>query len=163
MPDGNDMTKAITGGQTPTEALRKPKLVCVDDEPLILDILERMVRLRRLDWVVESFTDSVAAWEYLRGGDADVIVTDVSMPHLSGPELVKRLRDNDATRDTPVVVLTGLTEASLKRQVLDFGAHRSLEQADPAGRSIGAAAKRSCVSSNAKTRSSGRTNTWSTW
>ena len=122
MPDGNDMTKAITGGQTPTEALRKPKLVCVDDEPLILDILERMVRLRRLDWVVESFTDSVAAWEYLRGGDADVIVTDVSMPHLSGPELVKRLRDNDATRDTPVVVLTGLTEASLKRQVLDFGA-----------------------------------------
>lgn len=106
----------------PIEPLDKPKLVCVDDEPLILELLERMVRLRGLDWSVRSFTDSEAAWEYLRGGEADVIVTDVAMPNISGPELVKLLRENEATRDTPVVVVTGLNEASLKRQVLDLGA-----------------------------------------
>jgi putative two-component system response regulator len=122
MPDGNDMNQPTDGGPSPIEPMPKPKLVCVDDEPLILDILTRMVRLRGLDWSVKSFTDSVAAWEFLRGGDVDVVVTDVSMPKLSGPELVKLLRANEATRDTPVVVVTGLHEASLKRQVLDLGA-----------------------------------------
>src|ERR1700722_11561880 len=100
MPDGDEMNQPKIGGQTPSQPVHKPKLVCVDDEPLILDILERMVHLRGLDWSVKSFTDSVAAWEYLRGGDADVIVTDVSMPKLSGPALVKLLRGNEATRDT---------------------------------------------------------------
>jgi putative two-component system response regulator len=122
MPDGKDMNQTTAGEPSPITPLPKPKLVCVDDEPLILELLERMVRLRGLDWAVTSFTDSLAAWEFLRGGDADVIVTDVVMPNLTGPELVKLLRENEATRDTPVVVVTGLHESSLKRQVLDLGA-----------------------------------------
>jgi len=105
-----------------TNAVRKPKLVCVDDEPLILELLQRIVRMRGLDWDVESFVDSRLAWDYLRAGDADVVITDVSMPGLSGPDLVRLLRDNEATKDTPVVVLTGLNEANLKRRVLDLGA-----------------------------------------
>jgi putative two-component system response regulator len=101
---------------------RKPKLVCVDDEPLILELLQRIVRMRGLDWDVESFVDSKLAWEHLRNGNADVIITDVTMPGLSGPDLVGLLRNNEATKDTPVIVLTGLHKASLKRQVLDLGA-----------------------------------------
>ena len=114
----HELPKTSTG--VPTD--RKPKLVCVDDEPLILEILERLVELRGLDWDVEVFSDSLQAWDYLRLNEADIIVTDVSMPGLSGPDLVRRLRNNESTRDTPVVVLTGLHEASLKRQVLDLGA-----------------------------------------
>ena len=114
----HELPKTSTGVPT----VRKPKLVCVDDEPLILEILERLVELRGLDWDVEVFSDSLKAWDYLRLNEADIIVTDVSMPGLSGPDLVRRLRKNESTRDTPVVVLTGLHEASLKRQVLDLGA-----------------------------------------
>jgi putative two-component system response regulator len=108
--------------QVIANAVRKPKLVCVDDEPLILELLQRIVRMRGLDWDVKLFVDSTLAWDHLRTGDADVVITDVSMPGLSGPDLVRLMRDNEATRDTPVVVLTGLHEASLKRQVLDLGA-----------------------------------------
>jgi putative two-component system response regulator len=104
------------------DTVRKPKVVCVDDEPLILEILRRMIQIRGLDWDVVSFVDSKLAWDYLRGGDADIVVTDVSMPGLSGPDLVRLLRDNESTKDTPIIVLTGLHEASLKRQVLDLGA-----------------------------------------
>lgn len=122
MPQPSETIEAQAEPATGGETVRKPKLVCVDDEPLILEILRRMIRMRGLDWDVESFVDSTLAWERLRGGDVDVVVTDVSMPGLSGPELVRLLRDNEATRDTPVVVLTGMHEASLKRQVLDLGA-----------------------------------------
>ena len=104
---------------TPIDRVRtlgKPKLVCVDDEPLILELLERIVEIRGLDWDVESFDDSNAAWDHLRTGDADVIVTDMSMPGLSGPQLLRLLRENELTKDTPVVVLTGLNDVSLKRR-----------------------------------------------
>ena len=101
---------------------RNARIVFVDDEPSILDLLRRMVRVSRADWDIESFSDSKQAWEFLRGGLADVIVTDVSMPGLCGPDLLRLLRENEPTRDTPVIVLTGLSERSLKREVLDLGA-----------------------------------------
>jgi len=62
---------------------------------------------------VESFADSRLAWDSLRADDADVVVSDVSMPGLLCPDLVRLLRDNEATQDTPVVVLTGLHEADM--------------------------------------------------
>jgi putative two-component system response regulator len=101
---------------------RKPRIVFVDDEPPILDLLRRMVRVPNYEWDIESFSDSKQAWDWLRKGRADVIVTDVMMPGMTGPELLRRLRENESTRDTPVIVLTALNERSLKRQVLDLGA-----------------------------------------
>jgi putative two-component system response regulator len=121
MPQLNDLA-GLPKTSARIRTARKPKLVCVDDEPVILEILERLVELRGLDWDVEVFSDSLEAWDFLRDNEADVVVTDVSMPGLSGPDLVRRLRDHEPTRDLPVVVLTGLHEASLKRQVLDLGA-----------------------------------------
>ena len=110
------------GGQSDIISDRKAMITFVDDEPSILDLLRRMVGVSRSDWDIESFSDSKQAWESLRNGRTDVIVTDVSMPGLSGPELLQLLRENEATRDTPVIVLTGLHERSLKREVLDLGA-----------------------------------------
>src|SRR5580704_402489 len=109
-------------GQSDAVTDRKARIAFVDDEPSILELLRRMVGVSRSDWDVESFSDSEQAWESLRKGRADVIVTDVSMPGLSGQELLRLLRDNESTRDTPVIVLTGLDERSLKREVLDLGA-----------------------------------------
>ncbi len=110
------------GDQSDIISDRKAMITFVDDEPSILDLLRRMVGVSRTDWDIESFSDSNQAWESLRKGRTDVVVTDVSMPGLSGPELLRLLRENEATRDTPVIVLTGLHERSLKREVLDLGA-----------------------------------------
>jgi putative two-component system response regulator len=52
----------------------------------------------------------------------DAIISDVSMPHLNGLELLERLRSYPATCDVPATILTGLGDARLKRQALDLGA-----------------------------------------
>ncbi len=70
---------------------------------------------------MEVFSDSLKAWDYLRLNEADIIVTDVSMPG-SGTRSGPPPPEKRIERDTPVVVLTGLHEASLERQVLDLGA-----------------------------------------
>ena len=80
-------------------------LVVVDDEQAIVTYLERL--LTWLGYRVTSFTDSRRALEYLgREGDApDLLITDQTMPGLTGLELataVRRLRPT-----LPIVLCTG--------------------------------------------------------
>jgi len=62
-----------------------PLLLLVDDEPDILDFLERALRRT---YEVRRFTDPVAALAELRAAAFDVVITDQWMPALSGLELL---------------------------------------------------------------------------
>lgn len=53
--------------------------------------------------------DGQEAWELLTGETGlrpGLIVLDINMPRLSGLELLRRIRQQDALRDTPVFMLT---------------------------------------------------------
>ena len=63
----------------------RPRLLLVDDEPDILDFLERALRHT---YEVSRFTDPVAALAELRTTAFDVVITDQWMPVLSGLELL---------------------------------------------------------------------------
>jgi CheY-like chemotaxis protein len=55
-----------------------------------------------------------------------VVVADLSMAVLSGFDLIHRMRADPRTADIPVIVLTGLTLASVRRQAREAGCHRFL-------------------------------------
>jgi CheY-like chemotaxis protein len=52
----------------------------------------------------------------------DLIVLDLIMPKLSGFEVLRRLKHDEATAGIPVIVLTNLSQESDRRQVFEFGA-----------------------------------------
>src|ERR1700730_6421487 len=56
----------------------------------------------------------------------DLIVTDLGMPHISGWDLVRRVRADDRTKAIPVVVLTGWTGPQLHEQASQLGCARLL-------------------------------------
>jgi two-component system cell cycle response regulator DivK len=58
--------------------------------------------------------------------DPRVIVADLSPSVLSGLDLIHRLREDPRTRDIPVIVLTGLTLASVRQQAREAGCNRFL-------------------------------------
>jgi CheY-like chemotaxis protein len=75
----------------------------VDDEPRILSLVREYLAADRHN--VETATDGRDGLDKLRAGKFDLIVTDRSMPRMSGDQLAvaaKRLRP-----DTPIVLLTG--------------------------------------------------------
>ncbi len=63
-----------------------PRLLAVDDEPAMLDFLERVFRR---DYEVVRSTSVAAALEALAASSFDVIVTDRRMPRRSGIELIQ--------------------------------------------------------------------------
>jgi putative two-component system response regulator len=114
---------AISGDRLPREVPRvKSRIVIVDDEPLMLESLRRTLRAQAHCWDIRFISSSLDAWEHLQQHAADVLLTDLSMPVMSGLELVRRLRGHDATRDIPIVVLTGSNDIHQKSEALDCGA-----------------------------------------
>jgi HD-like signal output (HDOD) protein/ActR/RegA family two-component response regulator len=67
------------------------KLLFVDDEPHILEGLRRMMRRVRDQWEVKTATSGAEALAIMAEWPADVVVSDMRMPHMNGVELLNRI------------------------------------------------------------------------
>ncbi|MDE1239932.1 chemotaxis protein CheV [Vibrio aestuarianus] len=56
----------------------------------------------------------------------DAVVTDVEMPRMDGMHLLKRLRENDAYRDTPIVMFSSLMSEDNRAKALALGANDTI-------------------------------------
>ena len=80
------------------------KVLVVDDEVHIIHVVA--IKLRNNGFEVISASDGGEAFELACSEKPDIIVTDFQMPVMTGLELVEKLRQNEATRSTPVIMLT---------------------------------------------------------
>jgi CheY-like chemotaxis protein len=84
------------------------KILLVDDEPDCLSIIRC-----RLEWCHYTICTASNGEEALRIAEEeqpDVILLDINMPVMNGLEVLERLRKNAALKDTPVVMVTALSE-----------------------------------------------------
>jgi len=95
-------------------------VLVVDDEPQLLRLVEET--LRAVGHQVVAVTRSEEALEMTESHQFDLVVLDVMMPGMSGIELLARLRENTATRDLPVLLLSALSEGSDRVKGLQAGA-----------------------------------------
>ncbi len=100
----------------------KKQILIVDDDQRVLDALRRTLHDQMDQWAVTFVCHPEEAWEKLLETAYDAVVTDVKMPGISGFDLLERIRQNDQTKNIPVVVLTGLSDRDLKEKALDGGA-----------------------------------------
>lgn len=84
----------------------KPRLLIVDDEPDMLDFLERVLRRR---FSIARYESAEAALHALEGDEFDVLLTDHKMPRLSGLELLDSIADR--CPDVVKVLISGFAEA----------------------------------------------------
>jgi two-component system response regulator MprA len=94
------------------------RVLVVDDEPAVRGALERALRLDAYD--VALAADGREALDLLAAVQHDVVVLDLSMPHVDGLEVCRRLR---AVGDrTPVLMLTARDAVDDRVAGLDAGA-----------------------------------------
>ena len=100
----------------------KKKILFVDDEPLVLEGLKRLLRGYADAWDMTFVTGAPEAMSILRREPHDVAVLDVEMPGKGGLNLLARIKSSAETRNVEVLMLTGLEDEDLKRRALDLGA-----------------------------------------
>lgn len=69
----------------------KKRILFVDDEPLVLQGLQRMLRSMRAEWDMEFVESGALALERMAQVPFDVIVSDMLMPGLNGAELLNEV------------------------------------------------------------------------
>ena len=80
------------------------QILLVDDEPHILRAAE--IKLTRSGFNVRCARDGQEGWEMILQQKPDLLVTDLQMPRMDGFELTRHVRENPATADLPVLMLT---------------------------------------------------------
>jgi CheY-like chemotaxis protein len=94
---------------TPTVLLRRPTILVVDDEESLRLYLARL--LEDEGYRVITARDGNAALALIEhDGSVRLVITDVSMPNLSGPELVRRMAARPPV--PPVLFISGSPQGS---------------------------------------------------
>lgn len=76
--------------------LRSKRILVVDDEPLLLALVERILSGAGYEVVVT--VDANEALHLIEHNEYALVLSDVRMPTLSGPDLAKRMRFTNAPR-----------------------------------------------------------------
>ena len=104
-----NLRPAAAAAKIPAPAAARPRVLVVDDEASIRDLLAKTLALAEYD--VDLAPDGRAALERLRIISYDLLITDLKMPGVDGLTVIKEARRLKA--DIPVIIITGFsTEAS---------------------------------------------------
>ncbi|MGK0407276.1 MAG: two-component system response regulator VicR [Roseivirga sp.] len=96
----------------------RPKILIVDDEPLIRDALA--FKLTKDGYDVDTAEDGEKAIQKIESEEYHIIISDIMMPFISGFELVKILKERGT--DAPVLMLTSLNSETAVLKAFDLGA-----------------------------------------
>src|SRR5687767_8221714 len=94
-----------------------PKILVVDDEPQITRVLRQSLSAHR--YHVRTAADGESALDTFHDFNPDLIITDLSMPEMSGLDLCREIRK---ISQVPIVVLSVKSEEKTKVEALDAGA-----------------------------------------
>src|SRR6266508_364635 len=106
-----------SGARAAAPAAGRPRVLVVDDEASIRDLLSKTLALAEYD--VDLAPDGRTALERLRIIPYDLLITDLKMPGVDGLAVIREARRLKA--DIPVIIITGFsTEASAIEAVYPF-------------------------------------------
>lgn len=100
--------------------LNKVTVLVVDDEAMVRDLYR--VALEHAGYRIVEAADGEAGLEVAGAAEPAMILLDVRMPKMNGIEMLRKLKEADATRDIPVVILSNFDEPSVVRESLQLGA-----------------------------------------
>ncbi|HEX6798889.1 MAG TPA: response regulator transcription factor [Ktedonobacterales bacterium] len=108
------------GGQGKPPDESRPCLLVVDDEQNIVDFIR--LGMRYEGFRVEDAGDGVSGFDAAQRLRPSLIILDVMLPGMDGIEVCRRLRENEATSDIPILMLTAKDEVRDRVEGLESGA-----------------------------------------
>jgi two-component system sensor histidine kinase and response regulator WspE len=107
--------QAVRTGET-----RAKRVLVVDDSITVREVQRQL--LANAGYDVEVAVDGMEAWQVVRQGGFDLIITDVDMPRLNGIDLVRMIREDSRVQSTPVVIVSYKDREEDRLRGLDAGA-----------------------------------------
>jgi excisionase family DNA binding protein len=124
-------------GRAVPAAAGRPRVLVVDDEASIRDLLSKTLALAEYD--VDLAPDGRTALERLRIIPYDLLITDLKMPGVDGLAVIREARRMKA--DMPVIIITGFSTEASAIEAVNLGVSGYLTKPFRVPRVLAAAAK----------------------
>jgi excisionase family DNA binding protein len=128
---------AAAPARVPTPSTTRPRVLVVDDEASIRDLLAKTLALAEYD--VDLAPDGRSALERLRIIPYDLLITDLKMPGVDGLTVIREARRLKA--DIPVIIITGFSTEASAIEAVNLGVSGYLTKPFRVPRVLAAAAK----------------------
>jgi sigma-B regulation protein RsbU (phosphoserine phosphatase) len=102
-----------------SETTEKFTILAVDDTPENLDVVKGILST---DYIVKAATSGPMALKIAEKQPPDLILLDIMMPEMDGYEVCRRLKENEHTKDVPVIFLTAMDQTTDEAQGFELGA-----------------------------------------
>ncbi len=118
-PRGGRAAAAVQTASTPrpSPGTTRPRVLVVDDEASIRDLLSKTLALAEYD--VDVAPDGRSALERLRMYAYDLLIVDLKMPGVDGLAVIREAKRYKA--DLPVIIITGFSTESSAIEAVNLG------------------------------------------
>ena len=104
-----------------TDQAENRRMLVADDDPAILRLIATI--LEKENYTVVTARDGREAYKILQSDpNFTAAILDVVMPHISGPELVRFMKDEERLRKIPVMMMTAEQDPKLSSDSFSAGA-----------------------------------------
>ena len=98
----------------------KPMILVVDDSTTNVVLLEAI--LDEKGYRIETALNAKEAYTIIAKESPDLILLDLLMPKISGFDFLAQIRSNEITKNTPVIVVSALTDEENISRIMEMGA-----------------------------------------
>ena len=102
------------------------RILCVDDQPMNLDLLEAF--LAGENFTILKAENGREALEIIEQDQVDLVLLDVMMPEIDGFEVCRRIKADPQKRTIPVVMITAYAEKENRIRGIEVGAEDFLSK-----------------------------------
>jgi CheY-like chemotaxis protein len=99
----------------------EPHLLYIEDDPVNIRLVQQIFRSHG-GAVVESATHGRSGIERAQRDQPDLILLDMVLPDMTGEEVTAALKADAVTREIPIVILSGASDAAVRNGALEAGA-----------------------------------------
>jgi len=117
-----DLTRFLSERHSANEGGIRNVILIVDDEPAILDVVQRALRPSFPGWRIETASDGVDAGMKLLRLTPALLVLDLMLPGIDGFEVCRLVRSDPQLRKTAILCITGYKHPGVYEQALEAGA-----------------------------------------
>lgn len=98
----------------------KKKILIIEDNRVLIEALK--LEFEEYGFEVKVFMDGQGAYENVVAEKPDLIILDLILPGIHGFEILRLIKNNNATKNIPVVIATNLGEETDREEAMKLGA-----------------------------------------
>lgn len=122
-PDLEDFMRR-QGIPLPSEeaAGERKRILIVDDDPIIVETLVMALEEEEHDYEIISASDGFEAGLQVNHFHPHLLILDIMMPDIKGYDVCRKIKENEETRDTKIIVLSAYLDDEKFKRMKEYGA-----------------------------------------